>query len=195
MLYLILWPLSLVLRLGYETSLRQTFDAIKICDLVSLNDAQRQLYCSRTVKALELIKEYDAKRFCRIQKHLVYIVSCRTFYGADYNHWLRACEVNFSRFRFEEDEDWGVLMLACTIIYEATHGVITTQNIPYDKKHRLRVERICYQEEVRFARRVMPEVDLGEFDESEYRNYFQMGRWQYVVKSLRTIFQPDQPAV
>jgi hypothetical protein len=192
-LLLVAWPLRLVLRWGYEKFLLQTFDAIKICDIASADDTEQQLFCCRTLKALELIKENDPRRYRRIQRHLVYIINCRTLLAGEYSSSLRSCDINVSHFNFE-DEDFVILMLACTFIHEATHGRIFAYHIPYDTEHRLRVECLCHQEEVRFARRVMPDVDLGEYDESGHQAFYQRSRWRYAMKSLRYIIQPDQLA-
>ncbi len=191
MLYVILWPLCLTLKWCYERYLLQIFDGIKICDIASPNEAEQQFFCSRAVRALELIKEHDTKRYRRVQRHLAYILNCRILMSGEYSHSLRSCDVNFSLFGFEGDEEWGVFALACTIIHEATHGVICARNIPYNKAFRLRVERVCHQEEVRFARRVMPEYDFREFDESEYQAYMQTSRWRHAVESIRNAFRPN----
>ena len=189
-------PLVLLLRWGYDSYVLQTFDAIKLCDIGRSDEAESQIFCSRTVKALELIKENDTKRYRRVQRYLAYIVNCSILTAGAYCHLLRACEVNTSLHNFGEDEDVAVLVLACLIIHEATHGLMITRGIPYDydKNLCLRAERLCHQEEVRFARRVMPEVDLGEFDETWFRAYYQMGKWRHTVQYFRYLFRPHEPA-
>lgn len=177
-------------RGSYEKYCLLTFDAIKICDLASSNEKEQEAFGCRTVKALQLIKEHDFKRYRRVQSHLVYIVNSRVlFAGGLYNHSLRSCTVRNSALDFEGNEDWAILMLACAIIHEATHGAMLTRNIPYDAEHYLRVERICHQEEARFARRVMPEADLGEYDGKWHQEVFQMGKWEYIVKYVKSSFQ------
>lgn len=182
-------------RGSYEKYCLTTFDAIKICDLASSDEKEQEAFGSRTVKALQLIKEYDSKRYHRVQNHLVYIVNSRILSTGLYNHSLRSCTVRNSAFSSQGDEDWAILMLACTIIHEATHGAMLARKIPYDADYYLRVERICHQEEARFARRVLPEVDLGEYDGNWHQEMFQMGKWEYIVKYVKSAFKPEQSAV
>ena len=190
----VLWPFYLILRWGYEKCLLQTFDGIKICDIASSNDEERQKFCSSIVAALELIKKHDPKRYCRVQRHFTYILNRCSLTAGSYDHSFRLCEIDFSVFKFEGDEEWEIFALADVLIHEATHGVIHTRNIPYDEAHYLRVERACHQEEGRFARRVMPNVDLGEFDENEYTALYRMNRWQYAAESFKAAFCTNEPA-
>ena len=190
----VLWPIYLILRWCYEKCLLQTFDGIKICDITSSNDEERQKYCSSIVAALELIKKHDPKRYCRVQRHFAYILNRCSLTTGSYDDSLRLCEISFSLFKFEGDEEWEATALACTIIHEATHGVLCARNIPYDEAHYLRVERACHQEEARFARRVMPNVDLGEFDENKYTALYRMNRWQYAAEFFKAAFRTNEPA-
>lgn len=193
---IIAWPLRCVLKWGYDNKvLVGTYHGIKLCDIASSNEAQRQLFLNHTIKALELVKRHDARRFQRIRKRLDYVVNFPCLSGAEYSDSLHVCKVDFSKYTFEDDEDWVALVLACTLVHEATHGAIIAWGITYDKKHRLRVERLCHKEDTRFARRVMPEYDWDEFDETWYREYYQTGRWQYALKTFKYAFYRDKPAV
>ncbi len=172
-----------------------TYDGIKLCDIASSNKAQTQLFLDRTAKALELIKRYDTRRSHRIQKRLDYVVNYPCLSGAEYGHPLHVCKVDLSKYTFEGDEDWWVLLLARVLVHEATHGSIIAWGITHDEKHRLRVERLCHEEDTRFARRIRPDDDGDEFDEMWYRDYYQTGRWRRAVKTIKHASRRDKPAV
>ena len=190
----VLWPFYLFVKWVNEKCLLQTFDGIKICDIASSNDEERQKFCSSIVAALELIKKHDPKRYCRVQRHLLYIINEPVREGGLYRHLFRSCSINISLFDFEDSEDWKVVALACTIIHEATHGVMCAHNISYNEAHYLRVERACHQEEGRFTRRFMPEFDMGEFDEGWYQDYYRKSAWQHLTEALETASRAHKPA-
>ena len=191
MLQVILLPFYLLLRWGFKKSLLKTFDGIKICDLASAGESEEQFFCSYVIKALKFIKEHDPKRYRRVQRHLAYIVNCRVLASGNYSHSLRECDLNFSSFKWlkaEWEEEWKVFELARLIIHEATHGVMCVRNIPYDKKYRLRVERICHQEEVRFARRARPDYDMREYDENWHQEYYRKTIQQRMIEVYKNCF-------
>ena len=86
-----------------------------------------------------------------------------------------------------------VFMLACILIHESTHGAVSMQNATYDKNFFLRIERLCHNEEVCFARRVRPDLEIVSFDESWYAAYYSTSLWRYVINTIRYICKPDQP--
>lgn len=194
MFYPLLWLLRRIIKWSYDKYLLQNYDGIRLCDIASTRDEQSELFGTRIVQALDLVKTHDTRRFHRLKKHFRYIANRRMLAEASYDRYLHICDLDHSRFRFDEDEELGILHLAAALIHEATHGVVSSHKIPDDKKHRLRIERLCHQEEVRFAQRIAPETDFGAFDEAAYRTYYETSRWQLALNFIKHIREPKEPS-
>lgn len=179
----VLKMLDCSVKWSFNKVLLQTFEGIKICDMAGFGKPPDLLVRDRIVAALTLVKKYDTRRFRRLQRRLDYVVNELCVGTAVYGRHYKDCIVDLTRFPFEKNEDWYRLVLACTIIHEATHGEIEAWGIRYDQEHYLRVERLCYTEEIRFIRRVWQEAGyqrFGEFNEDYWLKHFQAGegKWQ-----------------
>ena len=75
------------------------------------------------------------------------------------------------RYNFPKDHDWYLRCYAATLVHEATHGAIYSRYIGHTRRNRLRIERLCHTETLRFLRRldkpdrVWSEQIAGVFDE------------------------------
>ncbi len=124
--------------------------------LVSFQDNHDDFLRTITA-ALELIREYDPRRYRRVAAQTDWIadfVDFRGKYAASYRASIRATLLDF-----EYDEGLGdhlthTAYYAGAIVHEATHGQIHQRGIPYSKENRAQIERICKTEENRFLGRL-----------------------------------------
>jgi hypothetical protein len=106
----------------------------------------------RVEEALRLIKEHDQQRYKRIVSDLDR-VWVRLVPGAlgRYVHSLRTCELDE---RFVLAEASLPVVIAATIVHEATHARLCRCGIGYDENVRGRVEAVCFRRELAFARKL-----------------------------------------
>lgn len=94
---------------------------------------------------------------------------------AEYHHATRTCAIDFIEPSPEYDQEYLVGLYACTLVHEATHGVIRSRGIFYTPKLRFRIERLCFREEQRFlihltiTRPELAERLYSEFDASRWK--------------------------
>jgi hypothetical protein len=148
------------------------FDGIRLADLKGGPHFREIL-----LAALRLLQATDLRRFQRVRKHLFWVV--RTTLSipglAVYNSLTRACEIDFLSPSSEFDAECLIGWYACTLVHEATHGVICSRGIAYTPKLRSRIEHICVKEEQRFLFRLtFTQPDLAdrlyrEFDASHWK--------------------------
>jgi hypothetical protein len=80
---------------------------------------------------------------------------------------------------------------AATLVHESTHGAIYSRYIGNTRGNRLRIERLCYAEQLRFLKRLdtpgrlWSEQIAGVFDENYFVQYYRASR----VSQLRTLFR------
>jgi hypothetical protein len=137
----------------YVENTLATYEGICFCDL-SIHKLGADDFVESTTKALDLIKENDLRRFHRIQRFIAYVVNRELVSGGDYDSSLRVCNVDFSFFKFRENFEWYLLQYAGLLVHESTHGLIAARSIPYNKRTRMRIERLCREEERRFFMRI-----------------------------------------
>jgi hypothetical protein len=156
-------------------------------------------FVARTQEALDLIRRHDPRRFRRIQSRLRYIVNKELFSGGEYDRRLHACHIDFERLDFAANHEWCLLWYASALVHEATHGVIASKGVPYDDNTRARIERLCHTEEKRFVLRARPRAlndIVGEFDETQWSEYWNGGGfWTYVKRMRERLKMNDQQAV
>ena len=111
-------------------------------------------------EALNMIETHDRLRFTRLNREIRSLVNVplRGAAGAEYGRWLRNCRIDLRYFRLNEDRESAIRLLALRLIHESTHGYLCSKRVR-QRKHRIRVEMLCYKEEARFARRLG--VELG----------------------------------
>ena len=129
--------------------------------------------------ASTIIKEKDGRRFRRIKCFITFIANTELMSGGNYDKPLRVCNVDFSFFKVRKNPEWYLLQYASLLVHESTHGFIEARYIPYNKKTRTRIERLCKLEEKRFLMRLRSpwkvEDLLSQDDERWLKGYW--GFW------------------
>ena len=138
---------------GYVT----TIDGIILSDLEGTGSS-RDIFASTTRNALDLLSKHDPHRYKRVISQLRFIVNKRLPCPACYNPLCNCCFVDLEQLRFRENSRYCLISLAVTLVHEATHGIIDSRGIPYNKRFRERIERICIREETKTVHRIAPEL-------------------------------------
>ncbi len=183
--------LSHVLRWGYNKNVVQIYEGIQICDVDEFDPIRREQNRKHFIQALEMIKEGSPRQFRRVQRRLAYIVNGACLGGAEYNHPFKVCYVDLKQFDFAGNEKGYVLHLARALVHEATHGEAESHGIEYNKLYRLRVERLCHQEEMRFLARIMPEASHEEFNKAWWEDNWELSAWQRAAKMIKRLQEVD----
>jgi hypothetical protein len=154
-------------------------------------------YFRRTMTAaIQLIKKNDPLRFTRLQRHIKSIVNVtRPFGGAAYFYETKMCEIEFQpRPRSEYEVQFYAAWYACTLVHEATHGVLRSHGIPYSPENRSEIEKLCVIEENRFAHRLKVNSRVLEwlqpklqFDAARWHRHWTTTRWQKFLLTSRRI--------
>ena len=127
---------------------------IRLCD-INHNPNDDSAFIARSIQALDLIKEIDPRRFCRVHRTIRYIVNTECHFHGVYSLG-KMCVIDFGRYRFDRNEKWALFNYAGLIIHESTHGMLESKQIPYKRHNWLQVERICRNEQNRFLKRLEP---------------------------------------
>ena len=147
-------PIQQLAKKG-EQWLRRKCEIAQIDGIALVDLEDYTPYFRRTIAAaLQLIKGTDPRRYARLRRHISSIVNCtRPFGGAVYFYETKTCEIEFEpRPRSEYEMQFYTAWYACTLVHEATHGVLRSRGIPYTPENRSQIEKLCVTEEQRFAR-------------------------------------------
>ena len=186
---------KLVERMGLWAITRNEvgrFDGIGLAHL-RWRDDSRELFRETILAALRLIQERDPRRYARVKRHLKWITNAvSNTLGAGYDHTIHACNLELQDLR-EVSYEVHVAFHACTVVHEATHGVIEARRIPYTEKNRIRIERLCTAEQNRFAGRLSahaPEHYPARllqvvFDKEAWHEEWAMTRGQWLKALMR----------
>lgn len=171
-------------------------------------EGENQVFVDCTKDALDLIQKYDPHRFRRILREVRIIDNCPLTSAGRYNRQSRSCEIDFphyrdttggylhTRHRGTDEYQRSLALYAASLIHEATHGKFDSHGILYTAKNRLRIERLCHQEEARFYARLEQSnpdifVEIGTllqpFQEEYYQRYWQQSRWEFARRELARI--------
>jgi len=119
---------------------------------------RKEVFVLTTKRALELLERSDERRFQRVQREIKYIVNeVVASSGGEYGFDIKRCSIDFDRYNVQLHSghyEWHVAQYASFIVHEATHGHLFSRGIPYSKKTRGRVERLCCIEQRRFAQKL-----------------------------------------
>lgn len=111
-----------------------------------------------------MLAAMDARRFVRVQRTIRLIVNLPLRYGAKYWTFGKVCDVDLSQLPFRSKPTLAMHHYVCTLVHEATHGHVERFRLPYVKRTRVRIERLCVLEAWRFAMR----LDAGLCDWDRY---------------------------
>lgn len=136
--------------------------------LASISPDQGKQFFPFVKNALRLIETYDPRGYHHMVRQVRYIADSYTMYGGGtWGHNERVITVNFTGYRvaswFHPDYDFAIAQLACTLIHEMTHGRVSSRGIRYRGNDRIRIERLCFQEEQRFAARLQAQGYATEY--------------------------------
>lgn len=131
---------------------RTTHEGIQTVDLMP-QSAGREAFFSRTIAALQLIRETDPTRFSRLRREIHYIVHTILPSAAEYRRLSKICCVDFSEYPFAEFPEFSLKAYTCTLIHESAHGYLHSKAVPDVSGLKREVERICTIETIRFAQR------------------------------------------
>jgi len=162
-----------ILRLALARTERESVDGVAIVNGKGKSSAEGFLRATR--EALSLIKSWDARRYHRVCQNLDYIVNVRMAPAGTYIHGLKLCLVDYEKHFATHDSEWNLRMYACTLIHEATHGLIERRSIPYYPENQERIERLCHLEEYGFIMRLDPvwaDRYIGAFDAKRWKPYW-----------------------
>jgi hypothetical protein len=143
--------------------------------------------------ALEIVRRKDPRRFRRICRYVKGVVALPIGHAqAGYIEQLQVCAVRFQPPSSKEKlPKWGA-WYALMLVHEATHGLLYARGIPYDEKHRERIERLCFKEENRFLKRLglTPESlakvqKIKSFNPDGYHRLWTSSLWQRLRQSVR----------
>ena len=185
---------GLVLSLYRKCEVGQ-FEGIRLAELKKTTQFREILLAS-----LRLLQESDRRRYRRVCNHLSWIVH-RTlaFRGqAEYNSLTGACEIDFVSPSPEYPPEYLIGWYACTLVHEATHGVLHSRGIPYTPTLRARVEHLCVKEEQRFLLHLtITRPDLAErlhreFGASDWTESWRLSATGRLCKELWRIHFPKE---
>jgi hypothetical protein len=130
-------------------------EGIVICDPAAKNLSQ-STFLKSTREAMELIHTVDPRRYARICHQFRYIVNAPLISRGSYRRALKRCNVDYTKNFTTANPKRNLRRYACLLIHEATHGLLFEKGIPYNKENWQRIEKLCREEEYRFARRIEP---------------------------------------
>jgi len=142
-------PLNVLQALALRSTVQTCHEGIRISHLTMSDPA---VFVRATVSCLDLIRQSSPLHFRRLQRHVAYIADCAISGFAMYVSHSHAVKIDFAKYWRPEHEDLSLRLYAMTLVHEATHGYLCARFIPYTKRTRSRVERICGTEANRFLR-------------------------------------------
>ncbi len=151
------------------------FDGIGLADLRTHGDSFR-----RTMEeSLCLVRDHAPRRYAQIKCFIHWIANRMDSKGSGggYDFSIRTCHLEF----YDEFpglvRDVMVAVYACILVHESTHGRIESLGIQYRGDDRARVERLCVQEQNRFAAKLVA-LDPDRYPASCLLVDFKASDWQ-----------------
>jgi hypothetical protein len=129
------------------------YDGVEIYDIV-LDNSIKQIAHRHIIRALELVRKVDMRRYYRIKNNIniIYILNLKS--NAKYHYVGKMCLIDMRNYNMHMEVENDLHRLAATIVHEATHGVLERKCISYTENSRNRIESLCVKESERFIRRV-----------------------------------------
>jgi hypothetical protein len=142
-------PLNIAQALALRASVQTCHHGIRISHLTKGEPA---VFVRATTSCLDLIRQSSPLHFRRLQRHVSYTADSAISRFAMYLAHSRAVKLDFAKYWLPDHRDLSLRIYAMTLLHEATHGYLCAHIIPYTKRTRSRVERICEGEANRFLR-------------------------------------------
>ena len=153
------------------------YEGIALADLRERSDHFR----TTLLAAIQLLRATDPRRFARVQREIAWIVNCTLpCPGAEYDGEFRMCRVDFEEPTATSDSQFAIGWWACTLVHEATHGVVGRRGIIYAGDLRSRIERLCVREENRFLDRLS--TTHPELAQELHRQY-SAAEWEFAWRA------------
>jgi hypothetical protein len=147
---------NIPLTLGLHASTRFIFSSELLLGIRVADTSKKTWpeFLRVTDEALELVAAKDPLRYRRILKEIRTIVQMPVMTGAEYHRLLKICCLDLRVF-VREGEKVAVKLLAAALVHEASHGHLHSRGITSMRRRNiLRIERICYNETIAFAKRI-----------------------------------------
>ena len=164
------------MRLALHRHDKVSIGGIRLASMIEAKE-QEENFARVTADALKLIRVHDPRRFRRIQHYVRCIVNEKLESGGAWNQAARDCMIDFSRCQVSHSQEhylWYLARYAATIVHEATHAYVYSKYIAYNKRTRVRIERLCRLEQQRFARR----FPRDQYDFTQLVPTFNEADWQ-----------------
>jgi hypothetical protein len=182
---------SKIERFLLNTILEGEHEGIKIGNFRSKNEG----FADAMKSSIDLIKELDSKRYKTVKNEIEWVINSNEpgKVGGFYRRRIKGCFINFDN--YSEDKKLVSAYFAGLIIHEATHGLLYTKGVGYEKDRRLQIERICNSEENRFYKKVereFPEYSgmlIHDFDPNDWEYYWNTSKWKQAYHSLKRILK------
>jgi hypothetical protein len=156
---------GLINRFLFAVSRKHNRNDFKVAML--LPDKKGPAVFSKVDQALNLISEFDSRRYLQIRRDVkkIWVSVAQPAVGKWLNE-LQTCVLD--RNYFCQDKI-SASRMALTIVHEATHARLCKLKIKYTEDIRERVERICIKSEIAFAKRLPDGQKLVEMAESKLK--------------------------
>ena len=145
----LVFPFNVLQTLALRASVQTCHHGIRISPLTRSDPV---VFVRTTVACLDLISSSSPMHFRRLQRHVAFVADSALSGFAMYLPHSRAVKMDFAKYWRAGHEDLSLRLYAMTLVHEATHGCLCARFIPYTKRTRSRVERICRSEANRFLR-------------------------------------------
>jgi hypothetical protein len=170
---------------------RAYVNGIEIVDIAE-EESELTIACLR--EALNVLRLTDSRRYRRLKQDLGRIAIVRAG-GPDF-----APEVNACLLRSRYVRDAGPGAIATSLIHEATHARLWRLGVGYAPRLRARVEKICVEEQIAFAKRLGDPFVLAQLEAKMQRPWWtpsqlherritalkQLGLPEWILRSLRS---------
>ena len=175
----------------------ERIDGIALVDLRNRGDSFQQTIHD----ALTLIRQHDLRRYSRVRRYIHRVVNhVQASSMAMYSFGSRACIIDFRGSLSGFDSETLSAWYACCLVHESTHGVIEARGIRYRGHRRTRIERLCVQEQNRFAERLaaaQPEryplkLLQQSYDGRRWQESWNAGLWKKTFSFFRRCREDDR---
>ena len=141
---------TLILKIQFRLCKREEMHGIDV--RISAYGSDLDVCRTKLQAALDLMRDCDPRRFAYLQRDIkhIFVMGAPHYRGIWYQQ-LALCELTDEYILAPETSPAEV---ASTLAHEAMHARLCRWGFDYQPEQRARVERICYQASMAFARRL-----------------------------------------